>query len=421
MHGFKSMLEYIKTAEKMAATETTLGEIERANNIFLKFIPQPGTISVIQEKDHFATLEKLAGPLLTLATTDSILTKEQKETLDKEREAIKIIDSLASMTSMTRGNDLVDFMRTPGLNIAIPGINLPFPDNFQALANLALANITDKIPPEERQTWLLKLTETGGFTMIKSSLQALIQAKELNASEWAEAMSQRLTYWALDGKLNEVQCLRAAGANPSASLSAINDNGLTALMEAAFAKNTRRVQALLAAGANPNVQDKDGDTTLMLVAVSLSNDAYADMAKALLKAGAKINLPNNTGMTALMYATRSGDTNGVQALLAAGADPNLQSTIYRMTALMQAAISNNTNVAQALLAAGADTKLKDHKGRTALDLAGEEVKAILTAHAGATTPPAAATTASAFHAAATTGGAASSTGSKKPEKGCVIM
>ncbi len=57
--------------------------------------------------------------------------------------------------------------------------------------------------------------------------------------------------------------------------------------------------------------------------------------------------------TRLLRAARGGDTEGVEALLAAGADPEAK-TWRGFTALMQAARRGHAETAAALLAAGAD-------------------------------------------------------------------
>ena len=68
-----------------------------------------------------------------------------------------------------------------------------------------------------------------------------------------------------------------------------------------------------------------------------------------------------------MHAAEGGHTEVVRALLAAGADVNLQDDSDGQTALMRAAGEGHTEVVRALLEAGAGVNLQDLiEGETAL-------------------------------------------------------
>ena len=73
--------------------------------------------------------------------------------------------------------------------------------------------------------------------------------------------------------------------------------------------------------------------------------------------------------TALMKATLQSDLDAVRALLADGADPNLNPNRYGWTALHFAAHMGLDGIVGALLAGGAKTDLETHSGLTALHLA----------------------------------------------------
>ena len=108
---------------------------------------------------------------------------------------------------------------------------------------------------------------------------------------------------------------------------AVDASGWTALMYAAASSHSEPVQFLIAAGADAKHHSGKGDTPLMASAVSGMFD------EDLLKAGAEVNKQNSDGVTALMILAAKGDADEIKSALNAGADP----------------------------------KLKDAKGRTALD------------------------------------------------------
>ena len=71
------------------------------------------------------------------------------------------------------------------------------------------------------------------------------------------------------------------------------------------------------------------------------------------------------------YLNRYITTNSVRALVAAGANVNLQDKTGK-TALMNAVLHNNTEIVRVLVAARADLNLKDYYGWTALSEAAKE-------------------------------------------------
>ena len=81
---------------------------------------------------------------------------------------------------------------------------------------------------------------------------------------------------------------------------------------------------------------------------------------------AKLNSLDEDGETALMKAATKGESATVEQLLAAGADPNIQSPEYGETALMLAADFGESAIVEQLLAAGAELNLQAKGGLTAL-------------------------------------------------------
>jgi ankyrin repeat protein len=89
--------------------------------------------------------------------------------------------------------------------------------------------------------------------------------------------------------------------------------------------------------------------------------------KTFLAAGMNINARNEKGSTALMAAAYSGQTETAQALLAAGADPNLTIPgIVSHSALSNAAGRGDIATMKVLIAAGAQVELKVLQQETAL-------------------------------------------------------
>ncbi len=100
------------------------------------------------------------------------------------------------------------------------------------------------------------------------------------------------------------------------SLSETDASGWTALMYAANCDHPLLKQRLLKAGADPNQVSLQGDTALMVPA--LSGELDAD----LLRAGANINAQNSRGQTVLMLLAGNGFEYGtLEEALWMGADP----------------------------------------------------------------------------------------------------
>ena len=143
------------------------------------------------------------------------------------------------------------------------------------------------------------------------------------------------------------------------------------LLEAAAQGTLRRVEELLDAGANPNfAHPQYGNTPLSRACFT----NRVDVVERLLQRGADPNLRITysspvdgrveKGIVALMFA-RSLEV--VTALLEAGADPNVQFE-DGSTPLMRAVLATPPSAVEALLAAGANPQAKDRRGLTAADL-----------------------------------------------------
>ena len=143
----------------------------------------------------------------------------------------------------------------------------------------------------------------------------------------------------------------------------------TALMLACGYQRTVCVDLLLAGGADPNLCD---NTQSPLIAACIADgDQPIDptILDKLLSAGANPNTQDaECGDTALLVAAGYGYEKGVEILLNAAADVNIQNSVS-VTALHAAAENGHLAVCKILLASGALASVTDIDGDTPLDFA----------------------------------------------------
>lgn len=139
--------------------------------------------------------------------------------------------------------------------------------------------------------------------------------------------------------LESLRTLRAAGANVLAQ----TDDGFTILHVAATVTDAATVEALIAAGLDPNARTDGGRTPL-------HSTRSPEIFKALRRAGADIHARLHNGFTVLHRAAGFSDATTVEALIAAGLDPNAE-TSDGLTPLLYA---RSRETFEALLAGGAD-------------------------------------------------------------------
>ena len=134
--------------------------------------------------------------------------------------------------------------------------------------------------------------------------------------------------------------LRAAGADVRAQ----GDDGYTVLHRAALVADTATVRALIAEGLDPNARRTvDG---LSVLHVTRSPETF----KALRAAGADIHARSDSGFTVLHRAAASLDAATVETLIAAGLDPNAETS----TGLTPLLYAESRETFEALLAGGAE-------------------------------------------------------------------
>ncbi len=125
------------------------------------------------------------------------------------------------------------------------------------------------------------------------------------------------------------------------------DDNQERILDAAKAGEAR-LSAVLSTGLSVNTADNDGETALMEAA----EDDSAEVVRLLLRNGANVNAADEDGVTALMRAADEGRTEVVRILIAAGADLNTRNKEGK-TALMMAEEEEHAETARVLTEAGA--------------------------------------------------------------------
>lgn len=122
---------------------------------------------------------------------------------------------------------------------------------------------------------------------------------------------------------------------------------------AAFDADIETVRRLLDAGVLPDLRDKKGYTPLLWASLRAAVGDQVPVIQALLAAGADPDAITSAGdSSCLMLAAQSGCEEAVTALVAGGA--NINHSADGVTALMVAARNGETGIVRLLLQLGAD-------------------------------------------------------------------
>ena len=152
------------------------------------------------------------------------------------------------------------------------------------------------------------------------------------------------------GETEEIRTLLRQGADPSAA----QPDGMTALHWSALNNQLEIVETLIFAGATLQPATRVGGYTPLHLASRAGN---ADVVAALLDAGADPDLLTGTGAASLHFAAEANGVEVVNALVGHGADVNVRDGYSSRTPAMFAASRNSAAALQALLDAGADPDL----------------------------------------------------------------
>lgn len=213
----------------------------------------------------------------------------------------------------------------------------------------------------------------------------------------------------------EIQMIREASAGTlnrdslsrylkrGANINARDENGETALIEAALNDKLDIVELLLNEGADINAKDVEGDTPLSVVAASngpkalvdllvargatvdsrdmigntplfhAASEDHLDMVKLLESHGAELDTKNDLGQTPLRAAAEHGYIDVVTHLIDSGVDVNSEDEVGN-TPLIVASERGYKNIAEMLLQAGAQVNQRNKAGETALFYANKNFK-----------------------------------------------
>jgi hypothetical protein len=236
------------------------------------------------------------------------------------------------------------------------------------------------IAPGQRLCTATALTPVWAYELRHVDFQRLLGQKPQACIKLLMAICAGLGQAVKAANTEIVELLLAADANAESP----NADGETALMLAARTGSVDVASKLIAAGADVNAREAWRDQTALMWA---SEGAFPELVKLFVEHGADVHAraaandwgsqitsepraqyrPTG-GLTALTYAARSGCTDCVRAILAAGESVD-RPTPDGVTALMLAIDNYEFDTAKALLDAGANPHVSDWWGRTALYLA----------------------------------------------------
>jgi ankyrin repeat protein len=169
-----------------------------------------------------------------------------------------------------------------------------------------------------------------GVLTVAAASRGTASAIRLLLDAGAPAKDKPLLFASMTGDLDNVKLLLAHGANPDLALAQAVTFGYPDI-----------VRALIAAGAPAKLTESSGINLLHWAAIA----NRPSVIPALVEAGVSINAQDEFDFTPLMYAATIdfGDTKSLEALLKAGANPNIRNGEGR-TALEQARFYEHGNL-----------------------------------------------------------------------------
>jgi ankyrin repeat protein len=137
------------------------------------------------------------------------------------------------------------------------------------------------------------------------------------------------------------------------------------LRQLALEGELEEVKKLMNSGVDFMAVDQEGHTALMYAAFN----GHSKIVLALLEEGAELDQRDVMARTALLYAATGPFPETVSILLDRGADPNAIDNDEHFSPLMHAAAEGHLEVVKKLMERGADPSLKDIDGDDALSFA----------------------------------------------------
>ena len=171
----------------------------------------------------------------------------------------------------------------------------------------------------------------------------------------------------------------ASGVGEKEALQVIIDHGAdvnaknklnhTALMLASGNGNVDVMNMLIKTGADPDIEDANGNTWLHY---AMYGDFNKEVLKVIIDYGADVNAKNKENITALMLGSKTGNTDGINVLLQAGANQAIVDDDGNTWLHYAASGVNSKEALQVIIDHGADVNAKNKQNRTALMLASKK-------------------------------------------------
>ncbi|XP_064031376.1 KN motif and ankyrin repeat domain-containing protein 3 isoform X2 [Pogoniulus pusillus] len=305
-------------------------------------------------------------------------TSSEEEDSSSEKASADSSDSEEQEDTETSDEEAGEGEHEPGQECERGGVTLLEPPEVKEKFELS---------PRMREACLIVKTHLGHPGATKS--KEVLASSSLVLQEWFRLSSQKSS--SPDTVANHL--LAFAEVSPALLAHVVNladGNGNTALHYSVSHSNFHIVQLLLDTGVcNVDHQNKAGYTALMLAALAaVEQEDDMNVVRRLFSMGNVNAKASQAGQTALMLAVSHGRQEMVAALLACGADVNLQDE-EGSTALMCACEHGRAHTVQLLLAQPAcDVSITDSDGNNAVAIALEaghsDIAVLLYAHLNGT-------------------------------------
>ncbi|NXU28064.1 KANK3 protein, partial [Thalassarche chlororhynchos] len=279
---------------------------------------------------------------------ESTSSEEEEEEGDSssEKASADSSDSEEQGDTETSDEEAREGEREPGQEHEGASVTLPEPPEVKEKCPRALPRF--ELSPRMREACLIVKTHLGHPNATKS--KEVLASSSLVLQEWFRLSSQKSSV--PDTVANHL--LAFAEVSPALLAHVVNladGNGNTALHYSVSHSNFHIVRLLLDTGVcNVDHQNKAGYTALMLAALAaVEQEEDMNVVRRLFSMGNVNAKASQAGQTALMLAVSHGRQEMVEALLACGADVNLQDE-EGSTALMCACEHGRVETVKLLLA-----------------------------------------------------------------------
>ncbi len=171
----------------------------------------------------------------------------------------------------------------------------------------------DARDPASGKTPLILATERGHVRTVAILIENGARIERRSAEDWTP-----LVYAAARGQPDVARLLIGAGADIEAREPS---GGYTPLLIAALLGQADLIAPLIDAGADVNARSEQSGASALAIAAAGSSNSLLDTMAELLISGAALESRDNGGATPLIAAVKANNTDAVNLLLAAGADP----------------------------------------------------------------------------------------------------